>query len=95
MIELRGVTVAYGMEQPVLSDVDLTIVDGELMLVSGPTGSGKSTLLGVVTGLVPRFSGGHLSGDLLLDGASILRRLRRASAPTSSATSDRTRSPGS
>ena len=40
------------------------------MLVSGPTGSGKSTLLGVVTGLVPRFSGGHLSGDVLLDGAA-------------------------
>ena len=42
------------------------------MLVSGPTGSGKSTLLGVVTGLVPRFTGGRLTGDVLLDGASIL-----------------------
>jgi energy-coupling factor transporter ATP-binding protein EcfA2 len=72
MIELRGVTVSYG-ETPVLSDVDLAIGDGELVLVSGPTGSGKSTLLGVVTGLVPRFTGGHLEGDLLLDGASILR----------------------
>ena len=71
MIELRGITVAYD-DQPVLSDVDLTVGDGELVLVSGPTGSGKSTLLGVVTGLVPRFSGGHLSGDLLLDGTSIL-----------------------
>ena len=28
------------------------------MLVSGPTGVGKSTLLGMVTGLVPRFTGG-------------------------------------
>src|SRR5687768_6222414 len=71
MIELRGITVSYG-ETPALSDVDLAIGDGELVLVSGPTGSGKSTLLGVVTGLVPRFSGGHLAGDLLLDGASIL-----------------------
>src|SRR5687768_12587742 len=72
MIELRGITVSYG-ETPALSDVDLAIGDGELVLVSGPTGSGKSTLLGVVTGLVPRFSGGHLAGDLLLDGASILQ----------------------
>lgn len=72
MIELRGVSVSYD-DQPVLSDVDLTIEEGELMLVSGPTGVGKSTLLGVVTGLVPRFSGGTLRGDLLLDGTSILR----------------------
>ncbi|WP_372734602.1 ABC transporter ATP-binding protein [Nocardioides sp.] len=71
MIELRGITVSYD-EQPILSDVDLAIADGELMLVSGPTGSGKSTLLGVVTGLVPRFSGGHLAGDVLLDGTSIV-----------------------
>ena len=34
------------------------------MLVSGPTGVGKSTLLGVVTGLVPRFTGGALRGDV-------------------------------
>jgi energy-coupling factor transporter ATP-binding protein EcfA2 len=71
MIELRGITVAYD-DRPVLADVDLTIGDGELVLVSGPTGSGKSTLLGVVTGLVPRFSGGRLTGQLLLDGRSIL-----------------------
>jgi energy-coupling factor transport system ATP-binding protein len=72
MIELRGITASYA-DQPVLSDVDLSVGEGELVLVSGPTGSGKSTLLGVVTGLVPRFTGGHLRGDLLLDGASILK----------------------
>lgn len=72
MIELRGIGFAYG-DAPVLTDVDLTIDEGELVLVSGPTGVGKSTLLGVVTGLVPRFSGGVLRGDVLLDGASIVR----------------------
>ncbi|GEP33281.1 cobalt ABC transporter ATP-binding protein [Nocardioides szechwanensis] len=76
MIELRDITFGYD-ERPVLAGVDLTIDDGELVLVSGPTGVGKSTLLGVVTGLVPRFSGGTLSGDLLLDGVSILRTAPR------------------
>ncbi|GAB2881381.1 ABC transporter ATP-binding protein [Nocardioides pacificus] len=73
MIELRGITFRYDAAAPLVLDaVDLTLEEGELMLVSGRTGVGKSTLLGVVTGLVPRFSGGVLSGDVLLDGASII-----------------------
>ena len=72
MIELRDVTVGYD-GAPILDGVSLEIGEGELVLVAGPTGVGKSTLLGVVTGLVPRFSGGVLHGDLLLDGASIVR----------------------
>jgi len=74
VIELRDVSFTHGeQERPVLRHVDLTVDEGELLLVAGPTGAGKSTLLGTITGLVPRFSGGVLSGDVLLDGASIVR----------------------
>ncbi len=72
MIELRGVSLAYD-DTPILDGIDLAVGEGELMLVTGPTGSGKSTLLGVLTGLVPRFTGGRLTGDVLLDGTSIVR----------------------
>ncbi|MCM3516036.1 MULTISPECIES: ABC transporter ATP-binding protein [Nocardioides] len=73
MIALRDIGFAYdGAARPVLHGVDLEVEEGELVLVSGPTGAGKSTLLGVVTGLVPRFSGGVLSGDVLLEGRSIV-----------------------
>jgi energy-coupling factor transport system ATP-binding protein len=71
VIELRGITFRYD-DAAVLDGVDLAVDEGELVLVSGPTGVGKSTLLGVVTGLVPRFSGGRLEGDVLLDGVSIV-----------------------
>ncbi|SFC39779.1 energy-coupling factor transport system ATP-binding protein [Nocardioides terrae] len=74
LLELRSITVTLPeREHPVLDHVDLAVEEGELLLVSGPTGSGKSTLLGVVAGVVPRFSGGTLGGDLLLDGTSIVR----------------------
>ena len=79
MIELRGIGFRYG-EHEVLSNVDLILDEGELVLVSGRTGVGKSTLLGLVTGLVPRFTGGVLTGDVLLDGASIIEQPPRERA---------------
>ncbi|WP_209020449.1 ABC transporter ATP-binding protein [Nocardioides sp. 1609] len=72
LLSLRAITFGYEAGAPILDDVHLDVDEGELLLVSGPTGVGKSTLLGVVTGLVPRFSGGVLRGDLLLDGTSII-----------------------
>lgn len=72
MLELRDVTFAYPDEQPTLRGVDLSLSDGELTLVCGRTGSGKSTLLGLFNGLVPHFTGGELSGDVLVAGRSVL-----------------------
>jgi len=67
VIEFKHVSFAYGAAS-VLSGVDLTIGDGQLALVTGRTGSGKSTLLGLVNGHVPHFTGGRLSGRVLVDG---------------------------
>ena len=77
MIEWRDLTFRYSPEPdalPVLHGVDLRLEEAELVLVAGRTGSGKSTLLRTVNGLVPHFSGGVLSGDVLVDGRSIRDR---------------------
>jgi energy-coupling factor transport system ATP-binding protein len=79
MIELRRITFAYD-DRTVLRDVDLSVDEGELVVVSGRTGVGKSTLLGVLTGLVPRFSGGTLAGDVVIDGESVVHRPPRERA---------------
>ena len=72
MLELREVCFAYADGPPVLDGVDLVLDEGELVLVAGRTGVGKSTLLGLLNGLVPTFTGGRLSGDVRVDGASVL-----------------------
>jgi energy-coupling factor transport system ATP-binding protein len=69
VIEFDHVSVTYAdAAGPVLRDVDLRIAEGELVLVVGRTGVGKSTLLGAVNGLVPHFTGGTLSGRVVVDG---------------------------
>ncbi|MTE18836.1 ATP-binding cassette domain-containing protein [Streptomyces sp. TRM43335] len=69
MIRFDQVSVTYeGAVAPALHGVDLTVDEGELMLVVGPSGTGKSTLLGAVSGLVPHFTGGTLHGRVTVDG---------------------------
>ncbi|MFB6712838.1 MULTISPECIES: ABC transporter ATP-binding protein [unclassified Streptomyces] len=69
MIRFEHVSVRYeGTGHPTLSGVDLTVPEGELVLIVGPSGVGKSTLLGAVSGLVPHFTGGTLSGRVTVDG---------------------------
>ena len=50
MIELQDVVVAYG-DRVILDHVDLTIEDGETLVVLGGSGAGKSTILRLIIGL--------------------------------------------
>ncbi|MCK8681305.1 ABC transporter ATP-binding protein [Streptomyces lichenis] len=69
MIRFENVSVVYeGAGAPVLRGVDLTVPEGELVLLAGPSGVGKSTLLNAVCGLVPHFTGGTLRGRVTVDG---------------------------
>ncbi|MFE5482350.1 ABC transporter ATP-binding protein [Streptomyces sp. NPDC056527] len=69
MIRFENVSVRYGdASEPTLRNLDLTIPEGELVLLVGPSGVGKSTLLGAVSGLVPHFTGGTLTGRVTVAG---------------------------
>ncbi|MFH8973983.1 ABC transporter ATP-binding protein [Streptomyces sp. NPDC017890] len=69
MIRFEDVSVTYdGAAGPTVRGVDFEVPEGELVLLAGPSGVGKSTVLGAVSGLVPHFTGGTLSGRVTVAG---------------------------
>src|SRR5688572_7390795 len=66
-IEFLGVSFRYaGAEKYALSDINLKIRPGEIVLVTGPAGSGKTTLCSCVNGLVPHYHEGELGGQVIV-----------------------------
>lgn len=86
MLTLRDLTFSYvNSDKPVLQRLNLSYRTGEFALVCGPTGSGKSTLFRALTGLVPHFSGGNLSGSISVsDGTDALNYLVFSPTPSPS-----------
>ena len=68
LLELDDVTVQFGGLKAV-SDVDLTIHDGELIGLIGPNGAGKTTVFNLVTGVYA-----PTSGTIRFDGKSVAGR---------------------
>ncbi|MFJ8030704.1 ABC transporter ATP-binding protein [Streptomyces sp. NPDC096032] len=69
MYELRNVTKRYTRGKDTvdaLDGIDLTIGDGDRLVIQGPTGGGKSTLLQMLGGLDR-----PTSGDVVLDGTDL------------------------
>jgi multiple sugar transport system ATP-binding protein len=55
-LDIRNVTKAYGSVQ-VLHEVDISVQEGEFLVLVGPSGCGKSTLLNMIAGLEAISSG--------------------------------------
>ena len=72
MIEFQNVSFAYpDSTDGGLKNIDLTIPDGQCVLLCGRSGCGKTTLTRLINGLIPQFFAGNLSGEILLDGESL------------------------
>ncbi|MEM6636550.1 MAG: ABC transporter ATP-binding protein [Pseudomonadota bacterium] len=74
ILDVRGVTAAYGRGLKVLDDVSMGVARGQTLAVVGESGSGKSTLARAITGLLP-----PMSGDVSFEGRALSPDLARRS----------------
>src|SRR5690348_11740358 len=65
-IALLGVTKVYDQGHRAVDAVDLSVAEGEFVVLLGPTGCGKTTILRIVAGL-----DAPTSGSVLIDGEAV------------------------
>lgn len=77
MIECKKVSFSYPPNETDIGDrkghgtlrnIDLSINDGDFVLLCGTSGCGKTTLTRLFNGLIPHYYDGKLEGTVMLDG---------------------------
>ncbi len=69
VVSISGLGKSYGGgTEPAVKNVDLTVADGEFMVLLGPSGCGKSSVLRMIAGLEPITSGRiSIDGEVMND----------------------------
>lgn len=65
MLELKHIVKKYD-DNVILDDISLSVEDGEIISILGPSGGGKTTLLNVILGITP-----ISSGQIVYDGTDL------------------------
>lgn len=83
VLEVKGLSFRY-LDSPKLavSDFDLTVGEGEVVVLAGPSGCGKSTLLRAMNGLIPHMYSGDYSGEVRVGGKVVKDSQMRELAQT-------------
>lgn len=75
MIEFKNVSFNYGEEtkQKGILNIDLKILQGEFVVITGGSGCGKTTITRLINGLIPNYYEGKLSGNVIIEGIDIYK----------------------
>lgn len=72
MIKLEQVSFSYSsVEKENLKNINLSIHDGECILLCGRSGCGKTTITRLINGLIPNFYEGQLTGNVSVNDIDI------------------------
>ena len=74
MINFKNVSFSYSGEHGTgdgVSEIDLTIKDGEFVVLCGESGCGKTTVTRLINGLAPHFYEGEMSGSVMIGNVCV------------------------
>lgn len=74
MINFKNVSFSYSGEHGTgdgVFEIDLTIKDGEFVVLCGESGCGKTTVTRLINGLAPHFYEGEMSGSVMIDDVCV------------------------
>lgn len=74
ILEIQNCTICYQNGRPAVSDVSLSVSEGEIVSIVGESGSGKTTLIRAILGLLP--AGGKITGGSICFDGRDLTKLR-------------------
>lgn len=77
VIEIQNLTFKYNENEPLLSDLNLTVGEGEFLAIIGKNASGKSTLARLINGLISPLSGKITVLGMTADEKSDLFEIRK------------------
>lgn len=72
IVEVDNLTYTYPVtNSPALSGISFQVEEGEFVSIVGPNEAGKSTLCSAISGFVPHFYRGKMTGKVVVDGKSL------------------------
>ena len=73
VIKVTNLSFKYN-EDYILKDINITINEGEFVLLTGGSGEGKSTLIYLLSGIIPNLIYGTVEGEIFIDNENILNQ---------------------
>src|SRR5260370_20868142 len=68
-LEYDKFTFGYGEENPdIVEDISLSLPEGHVLLITGPSGAGKTTICRAANGLIPNEFKGKMQGRVTIAG---------------------------
>lgn len=72
MIEIQNLNYKYkNLDGGTVDDINLSIKEGEIILLCGKSGCGKTTITRLINGLIPHYYEGSIGGTINVDGLNV------------------------